>query len=76
MTRRTSSGHSGSAQVEVSAGGHERFDRLGGYAGYAFDIGECAVVVVLLVQPGHGGDVLFDVRWQACLCEHLGAPRP
>ena len=43
-------------------GGHERFDRLGRYACQVLDAVGRAVVAVVPVQPGHGGDVLFGVR--------------
>jgi len=46
-----------SAQVEISAGGHERLDRLWRDACHALDTVGCAVVTVVPVKPGHGGDV-------------------
>ena len=55
-------GRDGSAQVEALSGGHERLDRLGGDARHALDAVGRAVVTVVPVQLGHGGDVLFGVR--------------
>src|SRR6516164_4486295 len=55
----------GSTQVEIPAGGHERLYRLGRDARHTLDAIGCAVVTIVPVQLGHGGDMLFGVRWQA-----------
>lgn len=55
----------GSTEVEVPAGAHERLDRLRRDACHAIDAVGCAVITIVPMQLGHGGDVLFGVRRQA-----------
>jgi hypothetical protein len=57
----------GSTQVELPAGGNECFDRLRRDACHTLDAIGYAVVTVVPVQLGHGGDVLFGVRREAIL---------
>src|SRR3954468_13159548 len=64
----------GSAQVEVLSGGHELLDRLRTDARYAFDVSGGAVVTVVAVELGHGGEMLLGVRRYPELGE-LGGPR-
>ena len=54
----------------------ELLDGFRGSAGDFLDRGSHAVIPILAMQPGHGEEMLVDVRSQPGGCEHLPRPAP
>jgi hypothetical protein len=60
---------------QVASPRDELLDGLRGSAGDFLDRGGHAVIPILAMEPGHGRDVLIDVRSEVGACEHLIGPR-
>src|SRR6195256_5069662 len=64
-----------SRSEEVAPLSDELLDGLRGSAGDFLDRGGHAVIPILAMEPGHGRDVLIDIRSEVGACEHLLGPR-
>src|ERR1700704_5114831 len=60
---------------QIASPRDELLDGLRGSAGDFLDRGGHAVIPILAMEPGHGRDVLIDIRSEVGACEHLLGPR-